>query len=141
MTLVAFDLAELTGADPYSALARVRAVDPVARIADSIWAVTGYEAAMETMRHRAFVSGPIGAMYREVLPPGAARDEMSNRINFLDPPDHTRVRGIVSKAFTPRRVSDLRPGSRRPPKSSSSAWMRAGRSTCSPRSRTCCRRS
>jgi cytochrome P450 len=47
--------------------------------------------------------------YLDGLPPGAARDEMSHRINFLDPPDHPRVRGIVSKAFTPRRTALLRP--------------------------------
>jgi unspecific monooxygenase len=34
---------------------------------------------------------------------------MSHRINFLDPPDHPRVRSLVAKAFTPRRIGQLRP--------------------------------
>jgi cytochrome P450 len=64
---------------------------------------------MEALRHPGCRSGPIAMRYLEGLPPGAARNEMGNRINFLDAPDHARVRGLVSKAFTPRRIAMLRP--------------------------------
>ena len=33
---------------------------------------------------------------------------MVRQMLFLDPPDHGRVRGLASKAFTPRRVEGLR---------------------------------
>jgi len=81
----------------------------VCRLENGFWAVTGYAATMEVLLHRGCASGPIGQRYLDGLPPGAARDEMSRRINFLDPPDHQRVRGLVSKAFTPRRVGELAP--------------------------------
>lgn len=101
------DLARLE--DPYPILAELRRVGPIVRLQSGFWAVTGYDAAMEVFRQRACASGPIAQRYVVALPAGAARDEMSHRINFLDPPDHTRVRGLVSKAFTPRRVANLIP--------------------------------
>jgi cytochrome P450 len=105
-----FDPADLASAeDPYALLAAARRAGPVARVESGFWVVTGYAAAMDVFRDRAFSSGFIGERYVSALPPGAARDEMSRRINFLDPPDHTRVRGLVSKAFTPRRVAELVP--------------------------------
>jgi cytochrome P450 len=103
------DLNRFAVDDPYPLLAEVRRAGPVARLTNGFWAVTSYDAAMEVFRQRAFASGPIAARYVNALPPGAARDEMSHRINFLDPPDHPRVRGLVSKVFTPRRVADLLP--------------------------------
>jgi hypothetical protein len=95
--------------DPYEQLAELRRHGPVVRLASGFWAVTGYDAALAALRERACASGPIAGRYVASLPEGAARDEMSHRINFLDPPDHTRVRSLVSKAFTPRRVETLLP--------------------------------
>jgi cytochrome P450 len=107
---LAFDPADLESAeDPYPVLATLRQGGVVRRLASGFWAVTGYEAAMEVLRHPRCGSSPIAMRYLDGLPPGAARDEMSHRINFLDPPDHPRVRGLIAKAFTPRRIAQLRP--------------------------------
>ena len=95
--------------DPYPQLAALRASGPVVRLANGFWAITGYDAVHEVLRARACASGPIAGRYLAALPEGAARDEMSHRINFLDAPDHTRVRSLVSKAFTPRRIESLHP--------------------------------
>lgn len=95
-------------ADPYALLARVRDEGAVVQSA-SYWFVTRYREADTLLRSPNAVTGFIGRAYRGLLPPGAAREEMSHRINFLDPPDHTRVRKLVSQAFTPRRVRELRP--------------------------------
>lgn len=95
--------------DPYPLLADLRSTAPVALLESGFVAVTGHAEALDALRHPQCGTSPIAARYLDGLPPGAARDEMSHRINFLDPPDHPRVRGLVSKAFTPRRVTALGP--------------------------------
>ena len=97
-----------TARDPYALLASVRESGRVLRGPGS-WVVLGHAETLAVLRSSAARSGFIATIYRQVLPPGAARDEMGHRINFLDPPDHTRVRKLVAKAFTPRRVAALRP--------------------------------
>jgi cytochrome P450 len=101
------DLEEI--ADPYPLFAEIRRGGAVQRLDSGFWMITGHAAALEALHHPSCGSSPIAMRYLDGLPPGAARDEMSHRINFLDPPDHPRVRGIVSKAFTPRRTALLRP--------------------------------
>lgn len=46
-------------------------------------------------------------MFQELFPDRAPRE--STGILFVDPPDHTRLRKLMSKVFTPRRVEQLRP--------------------------------
>ena len=107
---VDFDVDQLEGAaDPYGLFAELRAAGPLVRTPSGFLVATTWPAAMDVLRSPDATSGMIGQRYRDVLPPGAARDELSHRINFLDPPDHPRVRSLVSKAFTPRRVTALRP--------------------------------
>ena len=59
------DLAEVD--DPYPLLADVRRAGPVVRLRSGFWAGTGYEAAMEVFRQRAFASGPIAGRYVQAL--------------------------------------------------------------------------
>lgn len=108
--MLSFDPSDLEHlSDPYPLLAGIRRSGAVQRLESGFWMITGHAAALEALHHRSCGSSPIAMRYLDGLPPGAARDEMSHRINFLDPPDHPRVRGLVSKAFTPRRTALLRP--------------------------------
>ena len=103
------DIDDLAGDDPYRALARARAVGPATATASGFALVVGHAACLDVLRSPLARSGPISAGYHATLPPGAAHDEMVHRINFLDPPDHPRVRGLVARAFTPRRIDGVRP--------------------------------
>jgi cytochrome P450 len=100
-------LAELD--DPYPVFDVLRSVGPSLITASGLLVVTGYDAADETLRDKRFRTGPIAERFRQTLPPGAAQDELGYRINFLDAPDHSRVRSLIQRAFTPARVLDMRP--------------------------------
>ncbi|ROO85116.1 cytochrome P450 [Actinocorallia herbida] len=78
------------------------------------WLVTAYEDA------RLVLSSPVFGRDRErvgVALDGVAGvipiDPSSGTLLAADPPDHTRLRRFVFRTFTPRRVEDLRPGTRR----------------------------
>jgi len=102
-----FELATMR--DPYETYRILRARGGSVGECSGVWLVLGHEEATALLRSRESRSGFLGERYRTELPPGAARDEMSNRINFLDPPAHGRVRSLVSRVFTPRRVQALEP--------------------------------
>ncbi|GAA4553209.1 cytochrome P450 [Pseudonocardia xishanensis] len=97
-------------ADPFPALAELRADEPVRRLDlpdGPMWIVTRYEDV-----RAAFVDPRLSKDWRYTLPadqraamPAAPMPMML----LMDPPDHTRLRKLVSRSFTVRRIEELRP--------------------------------
>ncbi|MFG2499585.1 cytochrome P450 [Streptomyces sp. NPDC048441] len=102
--------------DPYATYARLRDTAPVHRIAGTdgnpAWLVTRYDdvrAALADPRLSLDKSNALPGSYRGFALPPALDANMLN----MDPPDHTRIRRLVVKAFTSRRVESLREPIRR----------------------------
>src|SRR5437016_8537999 len=94
-------------ADPYPTYHRQRAEDPVHQSPLGFWVLTRYEDVSAVLRDARFIKEPLAALvaarFGAELPRGVGHSILDR-----DPPDHTRLRGIVSKAFTPRVVDGLR---------------------------------
>jgi len=96
-------------ADPYPTYARLRDEAPVYRHPGGFVAVSGYADVQTVLRtpevfsSRAMGGGPVRVRDPESMPLGPGS------LISLDPPEHGRLRGIVSRGFTPRRIADLEP--------------------------------
>jgi cytochrome P450 len=98
--------------DPLGHFGALRATRPVTPVIlpgsnGRAWMITGYEQA------RAALADPRLAKDARKLRPGWEPHPVFGALHMhllnLDPPDHTRLRRLVSKAFTPHRVARLRP--------------------------------
>src|SRR5688572_17343046 len=96
-------------ADPYPTYHRLRAEDPVHHSPLGFWVLTRYADVMVMLRDPRLIKEPIAAFvaarFGMATPPPGLGLSMLDR----DPPDHTRLRGLVSKAFTPKALEGLRP--------------------------------
>ncbi|NDJ52328.1 MAG: cytochrome P450 [Chloroflexi bacterium] len=102
-------------ADPHPIYAEMRAEAPLYRGLGPIsgqprWFFTRYEDCVEVLKDPRFIKD-----YRKFLSPEqreADRNDPENIIGYhmlsMDPPDHTRLRALVHKAFTPKMVENLR---------------------------------
>ncbi|MFF8369540.1 cytochrome P450 [Streptomyces lydicus] len=97
--------------DPYPAYAALREAGPVHRIngtdGNPAWLVTRYDDVRSALADPRFSLDKRNAApggYRGFALPPALDANLLN----MDPPDHTRVRRLVVKAFTPGRVEALR---------------------------------
>lgn len=94
--------------DPYPTYARLRDEAPVYRNDDAdFWALSRHADVVEAFRDNARFSSAHGVS----LDPAASGPHAHRTMSFLamDPPMHGRMRGLVSRGFTPRRVAELEP--------------------------------
>ena len=99
-------------ADPYPALAHLRANSPVCPVSSprfDSYLITRYDdakAALTDPRLSKDLYGP-GQHYLRIFGPNS--EGLNKNMLNADPPEHSRLRRITSRAFAPRRIEALRP--------------------------------
>ena len=101
--------------DPYPTLSERRTKRPVDWNDEySAWFIHRYDDVMAALKDPRFSSDRIRPVYEHKLTPeqqterGPTYEILGEWLVFRDPPDHTRLRRLVSRAFTPRAVEQLR---------------------------------
>jgi cytochrome P450 len=96
--------------EPYDVWKRMRDDAPLYRNDTyDFWALSRFDDVEAVHRDAKTYSSAHGTVLELMGPDTMA----TGQIIFLDPPEHTRLRALVSRAFTPRRVDDLQPRIRR----------------------------
>ena len=98
--------------DPYPLYNELRDHAPIFQTSvTGTWVVNRYEDAKAMLRDPRCGSGATLEDNDRTAIDGSARRARTGTQSmlFLNPPDHTRVRGLVARSFTPRRVEQLRP--------------------------------
>lgn len=102
--------------DPYAGYAQLRERQPVLHVplpdGPGMWILSRHVDVYRGLTDGAF--GVAQRRMRERALPGREMDGgqgafLGRTMLSADPPEHTRLRGLVSKAFTPRRVAELEP--------------------------------
>ncbi len=103
-------------ADPFPFYARLRAEQPVCCVTlpdkQKAWLATRYDDVMMVLKDDRFAKDKLNALTPDQLGkqpwiPGFAKPLQRNMLD-LDEPDHTRLRTLVHKAFTPSMIERLR---------------------------------
>jgi cytochrome P450 len=92
--------------DPYPTYSALLEKEPLHHSPFGLTVISRYEDCMTVYRHPAASNDWRKAPDWE---PTFEADAPALSFLFLDPPDHTRLRGLVSRAFTPKRVEQVRP--------------------------------
>jgi cytochrome P450 len=111
--------------DPYPLYRQLREAAPVLRSGFGPLVLSRYDDCVSALRDPRLGrgtslraegdSGPVGFGALDADPARRQRffEQAGNNMLFADPPDHTRLRRLVSRAFTPKRIEALRPAVQR----------------------------
>ncbi|MFA7764485.1 cytochrome P450 family protein [Streptomyces sp. NRRL S-448] len=101
--------ADAFNADPYPFYDALRTAGPVHRLVlggERTWLVVGHEEARQALAHPGLSKNWLGSeLFASTTPVPAVATSMLD----TDPPHHTRLRRLVTREFTARRVESLRP--------------------------------
>ncbi len=104
-----FDFADpALRANPYPAYRFLREAAPIWRAPTGHWIVSTHAGCSQLLRDPVMGRQDEGMRGPELMGEFAVAS-LSRMMLFVDPPVHTRLRGLVSRAFTARRMEALRP--------------------------------
>src|SRR6266542_292213 len=101
--------------DPYPLYHELRRAEPVHRSPIGFWVLTRHADVLALLRDPRTSRDPRSSERVELLRSSVEvgqlldEEEAAPSMLFVDPPDHTRLRTLVNKAFTPAAVERLRP--------------------------------
>lgn len=104
-------------ANPYPIYAQMRAANRLTPVigpmtGNTFWFATHYHDCVALLKDQRFGKSIRKRLPPEILerfpPPDPLFETINNNMLFTDPPDHTRLRSLVHKAFTPRMIENLR---------------------------------
>ena len=111
------------GLDPVPALREAREDAPVRHFplpfGVTAWLITGHEEARAVLGRTRGLSNDFGHLVGQA---GIEGGQNPGGLGFTDPPEHTRLRRLLTPEFTYRRLSRLRPGSPRSSRAASTRW-------------------
>jgi cytochrome P450 len=98
------------GVDPIERLGELRSREPIAKLTSflgmTVWVVTGEREARAVLADTSSYSNDIRPFMGKR---GSTTDGDIGGLGFTDPPDHTRLRKLLTPEFTMRRLDRLRP--------------------------------
>ena len=95
-------------ADPYPFYRHMRETDPVHLSPLGLWVLTRYDDCVTSLRDPRFGRDGFEAILAAQYGEESETGRLPRSMLFRDPPDHTRLRALVNRAFTPRVIEGMR---------------------------------